>query len=60
MGYPYQADWWYKYFWFIKIDATNMADPTIAATVSAMIIMDIVVYMLSILTFYHSYKNFGL
>ncbi|MHA1310370.1 MAG: carotenoid biosynthesis protein [Candidatus Helarchaeota archaeon] len=60
MGYPYQADWWYKYFWFIKIDATNMADPTIAVTVPAMIIMDIVVYMLSILTFYHSYKNFGL
>ncbi|MHA1230098.1 MAG: carotenoid biosynthesis protein [Candidatus Helarchaeota archaeon] len=60
MGYPYQPDWWYKYFWFIKIDATNLADPTIAATVPTLIFMDIIIIILSIFTFYHSYKTYGL
>jgi len=60
LGYHYQSDWWYKYFWFIKIDATNLADPSIAAVVPTVIFMDILIYILAIMTFYHSYKNHGL
>jgi len=57
----YPPDFLYKFFWFMKIDGYLLAtNPTYLSTLPILIPMEILVYVLAALTFYHAYKVHGL